>query len=139
MREDDIPEILKIERASFSSPWSGAAFYQESIKHYALSKVAVSRDKIVGYVCVNIIFDDCHVLNLAVHPDFRRQRIATRLMEEILRESKERGCRFFYLEVRVSNAGARSFYERFGFEVSRIRKSYYSSPIEDAVIMVLRI
>lgn len=139
MREQDIPEILKIERMSFSTPWSEAAFYQEIRKQYALSKVAVWNSWVVGYMCVNMIFDDCHVLNIAVHPDFRRQKIATELMEDILNESKKRGCRFFYLEVRASNIGARTFYERFGFRVAGFRKKYYGSPEEDATLMVLRV
>jgi len=138
MRERDIPEILRIERLSFSSPWSAAAFAQEVRKQYALSRVAVSGERVVGYVCVNIIFDDCHILNLAVHPDFRRQAVGTVLMEEALNRSREKGCRFFYLEVRLTNSGARAFYERFGFKVAGMRKQYYSAPVEDAVLMVLR-
>ena len=138
MRERDIPEILRIERLSFSSPWSASAFAQEVRKQYALSRVAVSGERVVGYVCVNIIFDDCHILNLAVHPDFRRQAVGTVLMEEALNRSREKGCRFFYLEVRLTNSGARAFYERFGFKVAGMRKQYYSAPVEDAVLMVLR-
>jgi ribosomal-protein-alanine N-acetyltransferase len=138
MHERDIPEILQIERLSFSWPWSAAAFAQEVQKQYAFSRVAVSREKVVGYICVNIIFDDCHILNLAIHPDFRRQAVGTVLMEEALNKSREKGCRFFYLEVRLSNGGARVFYERFGFKVAGMRKQYYSAPIEDAVLMVLR-
>jgi ribosomal-protein-alanine N-acetyltransferase len=139
MREQDIPEILKIERMSFSTPWSEAAFYQEIRKQYALSKVAVWHSGVVGYICANMIFDDCHVLNIAVHPDFRRRKIATELMENILNESKERGCRFFYLEVRASNTGAVTFYESFGFKIAGVRRRYYSSPEEDATLMVLRV
>ena len=138
MRERDIPEILKIERTSFSTPWSGEAFYQEIRKPYALSDVAVSEDRIIGYICVNIVFDDCHILNLAIHPDFRRQGIATALMKEIMDKSRERGCRFFYLEVRASNIGAKTFYERFGFKIAGMRKNYYVSPVEDALLMALR-
>jgi len=124
---------------SFSFPWSEAAFYQEIHKYYALSKVAVLQDKIIGYICVNLIFDDGHILNLAVHPDFRRQGLATRLMEEILNASGEKGCRVFYLEVRGSNTEARTFYERLGFKIAGVRKNYYVSPVEDASLMVLRV
>lgn len=139
MRERDIPAILKIERTSFSTPWSEEAFHQEIRKPYALSKVAVLKDSIIGYICINIIFDDCHILNLAVHPDFRKRGIATALMKEILNELKEKGCRFFYLEVRASNTGAKAFYERFGFNIAGVRKNYYVSPDEDALLMALRV
>jgi ribosomal-protein-alanine N-acetyltransferase len=124
---------------SFSSPWSETAFYQELRKYYALSKVAVLQDKIIGYICVNLIFDEGHILNLAVHPDFRRQGIATRLMEEILKASGGKNCGVFYLEVRGSNTEARMFYERLGFKIAGVRKNYYVSPVEDASLMVLRV
>jgi len=139
MRERDIPAVLKIERTSFSTPWSEEAFHQEIRKPYALSKVAVLEDSIIGYICINIIFDDCHILNLAVHPDFRKRGIATALMKEILNESGEKRCRFFYLEVRASNTGAKTFYERLGFNIAGVRKNYYVSPDEDALLMVLRV
>lgn len=124
---------------SFSSPWSEAAFYQELHKYYALSKVAILQDKIIGYLCVNLIFEEGHILNLAVHPDFRRQGIATRLMEELLKASKRENCSVFFLEVRGSNTEAKMFYERLGFKIAGVRKDYYVSPVEDASIMVLRV
>jgi [ribosomal protein S18]-alanine N-acetyltransferase len=139
LRERDIPEILKIERMSFSSPWSELAFSQEICKPHAFSKVALLQEKIIGYLCVNLIFDEGHILNLAVHPDFRRQGIATKLLKEILNAAGGKGCEVFYLEVRGSNAEARMFYERLGFRIAGVRKNYYVSPVEDASLMVLRV
>jgi ribosomal-protein-alanine N-acetyltransferase len=139
MQEQDIPAIIKIERISFSTPWSEAAFFSEIHKSYSLARVAVSGDTIVGYICVDYILNECHIMNLAVHPDFRRQGIATILLEEVMKELRKKGCRFFYLEVRFSNTGARAFYERFSFRIVGIRKKYYTSPNEDAALMMLRI
>lgn len=139
MQEHDVPEILKIERISFTTPWSEAAFQHEVRKPYALSNVAVSKGKVIGYICANQILDECHIFNLAVHPDFRRQGVGTALMEEALNELKEKGCGFFYLEVRSSNSGAKKFYERFGFRVIGVRRKYYVSPLEDAALMMLRV
>jgi ribosomal-protein-alanine N-acetyltransferase len=78
-------------------------------------------------------------LNLAVHQDFRRRGVGTILLDESLRELKQKGCVFLYLEVRVSNAGAQGFYERFGFTATSRRKQYYANPNEDAVMMMGRI
>ncbi len=61
------------------------------------------------------------------------------LMDEALRELKNRNCVFIYLEVRVSNTGAKEFYEGFGFKPAGIRKKYYASPNEDALLMMGRI
>lgn len=133
----DVPRVLEIERMSFTSPWSEAAFLQEVHKHYALSQVAGFRHEVIGYMCVNYLFDEGHILNLAVHPDFRRQGVAAFLMKDALNILKEKGCRFLYLEVRVSNLAAKTFYERLGFRVVAFRKRYYVSPEEDAALMTL--
>jgi ribosomal-protein-alanine N-acetyltransferase len=137
MQWSDVPQVLKIERASFSTPWSETAFLSEIYNSYSITKVAVSENEVVGYICVNYLIDEGHILNLAVHPDLRRKGIATALIEKGLDELKERGCKSLSLEVRVSNHDAIQFYERFGFRTMGFRKDYYTYPREDAVLMVL--
>ncbi len=139
MQVSDIPDVLQIEYMSFTTPWSKNAFLNEINKLYSLTKVAVLGDTIIGYICVNYIIDEGHILNLAVHPDFRRRGIATKLFEDVLNELKEIDCRYLYLEVRVSNLEARKFYEHLGFRVMGVRKDYYTYPIEDAVTMMRRL
>jgi ribosomal-protein-alanine N-acetyltransferase len=136
MQATDIPEVIEIERMSFTTPWSENAFLKEIHKLYSLTRVAVLGDKVIGYICANYIMDEGHIMNLAVHHNFRRRGIGTKLVEEILDELKENDCRYIYLEVRFSNLRARNFYERFGFRVAGIRRNYYTSPIEDAALMM---
>jgi ribosomal-protein-alanine N-acetyltransferase len=137
MQPSDITEILEIERISFTTPWSELAFLNEMYDPHSIAKVAVLKNNITGYICVKQISDEGHILNLAVHPDFRRHGIATVLVGEVLDELREKGCKYLYLEVRVSNLAARKFYERFGFKVVGVRRKYYTSPEEDAVVMML--
>ncbi|HBG92028.1 MAG TPA: ribosomal-protein-alanine N-acetyltransferase [Nitrospiraceae bacterium] len=139
MQESDLPSIVKIERLSFSTPWSETSFFNEIYKQRSIPKVAVIDDRIAGYICANHVADEGHILNLAVHPDFRGKGIANTLVENILEELKENACRFLYLEVRASNNAARKLYEGFGFSVVGTRKEYYTEPKEDAVIMMLRL
>ncbi len=139
MQPSDIPEILEIESISFTTPWSETAFLKEIHNPYSITRAAVLEDDVIGYVCANYIIDEGHILNLAVHPDFRRCGIGTALMKKVLSELKERGCRLIYLEVRSSNLIARRFYESLGFGIIGIRKDYYTSPKEDAVVMMLKL
>ncbi|MEW6162266.1 MAG: ribosomal protein S18-alanine N-acetyltransferase [Nitrospirota bacterium] len=139
MHASDIPEVLRIERMSFTTPWSEAAFFNEIHDPYSITKVAVLEDEVIGYICVNHMINEGHILNLAVHPDLRRRGIATALVEEVLDELRGKGCRSLYLEVRISNLGARRFYERLGFRPVDVRRDYYTFPREDAVIMMLEL
>ena len=88
---------------------------------------------------MNYLHHESHIMNLAVHPDFRRRGIATLLMHETMRELKKRECVFLYLKVGVSNTGAQKFYELFGFKIETIRKKYYGNPDEDALLMMGRL
>jgi [ribosomal protein S18]-alanine N-acetyltransferase len=139
MMASDIPHVLKIEQVSFSTPWSETAFFNEVYRPYSLSKIAALEGNIIGYICANYVIDEGHILNLAVHPDFRRSRVGTQLIEDLLEEMKKADCRYIYLEVRLSNIDARKFYECFGFKVIGTRKNYYVSPNEDAIIMMHRL
>jgi len=136
MQSRDIKTIMEIEQSSFTAPWSELSFFNEVYHANSLAKVALLDNSVVGYICTRHVLDEGHILNLAVHKDFRRRGIATELMQRVLEELKEKGCRLLYLEVRVSNIDAIKFYERFGFKVASFRRKYYSSPNEDAALMM---
>lgn len=139
MRVDDLPEVLAIETNSFKTPWSETLFRNEIFKTIAVSRVAKINGKVVGYLCANVIIDEGHIHNLAVHPDYRRLGIASHMIKEMIDVMRENNCRSIFLEVRVSNEEARKMYEKFGFSLLGTRKNYYISPVEDAVVMVLRL
>jgi ribosomal-protein-alanine N-acetyltransferase len=139
MEEEDVPAVAAIERNSFSLPWSDTSFLNEIRKEHGISRVAVVGDTVVGYVSAESVLDEGHILNLGVHPEYKKRGIATALVENILEELKLRACRFLYLEVRASNFVAKKLYQGFGFSVVGRRKNYYVAPNEDAVIMMLEI
>ncbi len=138
MTVEDLEEVLEIERSSFSTPWSATSFFNEIKNPRSLSKVARLGGRIVGYLCASRIIDEGHILTFAVHPEFRKLGIASVLIRDILEHLKGEGCRFVFLEVRASNSGARKIYEKFGFRELGIRKNYYLTPVEDAIVMVLK-
>jgi [ribosomal protein S18]-alanine N-acetyltransferase len=139
MRIQDLPEIQEIESISFSTPWSETLFRNELSKNISVCRVARVDGKMAGYLCGEVIIDEGHILNLAVHPEHQGKGIASHLIQEMLGIMRERNCRSVFLEVRISNEQARHIYEKFGFALLGERKDYYVSPVEDAVILVLRL
>lgn len=140
MRAEDLDEVLAIERASFTMPWSRGAFLYE-IQQNRVARCRVMREggRIVGYVCVWEIADEIHVTNLAVHPTHRRQGLARTLLGGLLADAQARDIRLVVLEVRPSNREAIALYESFGFRVTGRRRGYYYDTGEDALIMEARL
>ena len=140
MRLEDLDEVLAIERASFSMPWSRGAFlYELQQNRVARCRVMRQGGGIVGYLCVWEIADEIHVTNVAVHPTRRRQGIARTLLAGLLAEAQARDVRLIVLEVRPSNREAISLYGSFGFRVTGRRRGYYYDTGEDALVMEARL
>jgi len=139
MEERGIDEVLDIENKCFTSPWTRDAFKQELklewSKIFVAQKSIQDRKKIVGYICFWLIDREVHILNIAIHPNFRRREIAKSLIESSLEFSIREGAKLATLEVRKSNLPAISLYKKFSFEVKGIRPGYYSDNFEDAIIM----
>jgi len=90
---------------------------------------------VCGYIGFWIVFEELHVLNVAVHPDWRRRGVATRLVRTVFESAIAKGVTRGLLEVRASNLPAQRLYTRFGFQVIARRSGYYTQPMEDALIM----
>ncbi len=137
----DLPRIIEIERLAFPSPWTLASFERELTLPFSRIMLAIPAEAgaapIAGFLCRWLIADECHVLNIAVHPDSRRLGIGTVLLGEAISEAKSAGAGVVTLEVRRSNLPARQLYRKFEFEERRLRRHYYG-PGEDAIIMELR-
>ena len=136
MTLDDVPDVHRIERASFPVPWPDYAFRQEietnRLAHYLVVRAG---GKVVGYGGLWMMVDEAHITTFAVLPDWRRQGIGARLMLAMMELATELQARVATLEVRLSNDAARGLYARFGFRPVGIRPRYYSDNGEDALIM----
>ena len=135
MSEEDLEQVCKIENETFTSPWSYHSYEQVINNENNLFLVAENKGVIVGYCGYMGVLDEGQITNVAVKKEYRGKNIGYRLMESLLHGGIERGIRAFTLEVRVSNEKALNLYERLGFIREGIRKNYYMSPKEDAVIM----
>ena len=136
MALSDLDSVLSIERASFPTPWSRAAFVYE-LKQNRAARCWVARiaGELVGYLCLWEVGSELHITNLAVRPAWRRQGVARTLLGEILADARQRRLTLAFLEVRPTNWEAQALYERFGFQVIGQRKGYYADTGEDALIM----
>ena len=136
MRPEDLDEVLTIERASFSMPWSRGAFLYE-MEQNRVARCWVGREagRVVGYLCLWEVAGELHITNIAVHPTVRRQGIARTLLGGVLDDARQRGLRIVVLEVRPSNAEALGLYDSFGFRVVGRRRGYYYDTGEDALVM----
>ena len=132
----DLDAIERIERVSYPTPWSRSMFATELAKPSSLSLGAVDESgALIGYLVLSKYVDAWHVMNVAVAPEWRRHGVATALLTRLLAETRHDAQRGYTLEVRVSNVGAISLYERFGFRPKGVRRGYYTDNREDALIM----
>lgn len=134
MRDHDLDAVMAVEVASFHTPWTKNDFAGELVNPLALYLVA-DEDGVVGYVGSWIIFDECHITNIAVSPEARKQGIGEMLLKTLIETAEEKGVIATTLEVRPSNAPAIHLYEKYGFTVEGVRKRYYADTGEDALIM----
>jgi len=141
MVKEDLDQVLAIEQASFTMPWSRNLFLSE-FRNAPVSLMLVARSPqepraIEGYIVCWIVADELHILDLATEPARRRNGIARYLVLAAIRHGEERNVGRAFLEVRASNEAALKLYEGLGFIRSLVRKGYYDLPVEDAVVMSL--
>ena len=135
MKAEHVPQVAQLEKICFADPWSEMSIAAELQSIWSYWLVAVRDDLVVGYIGSQSSIDEADVMNVAVHPDFRRQGIAEQLIENLIAELKNRGSHALMLEVRASNAPAIALYEKLGFHQVGLRKNYYRNPKEDALIL----
>lgn len=139
--ESDLGEIMVIEGACFHSPWTRQNFVEEFRNSDLSIPLGIEYDKkIIAYAFIWILLDECHLANIAVHPDFRRMGLAKLLIDKIIVIARDRGCAKIMLEVRKSNREAIELYVKYGFFKVGVRKNYYNDGFlrtEDAILMDL--
>jgi len=136
MENRDVDAVLAIQLASPEAAQWIATDYDFANRPATSALIAEQSSRIVGFIAARNVLDEMEILNIAVHPDSRRQGVATGLLLVALKRGADQGAKKVFLEVRASNAAAIQFYERHSFRISGRRTRYYSSPVEDAVILV---
>ena len=139
MLRGDVSDVHAIEEDSYPFPWSRGIF-SDCLRVGYRCHVLTEDDEVRGYAIVSYALDECHLLNLCIHPERRRAGLAGILLEHLLREARLAVTSRMFLEVRPSNQAAMALYRRYGFRVIGRRPGYYPDEggREDAMIMVYR-
>ena len=135
MNSGHVAPIAELEKICFSDPWSEKSIASELSNKLAFWLVATEGERVAGYIGSQTVMDETDMMNVAVHPDFRRQGIAEALVNGLVEHLKTVGSRCLTLEVRASNAPAIALYEKLGFSEIGRRRNYYRNPREDALIL----
>ena len=133
--QNHLPSIMEIENASFAAPWSQKGMMSELESSDVLFLTAIDGETVAGFGILHCFGEEAEIFNLAVRPDRRGQGIGRMLLEGLCRTADTGEVQNIYLEVRESNAAARSLYTELGFRNVGRRRNYYDSPREDALLM----
>lgn len=136
MRLEDLAAVMEVERAAYEFPWTRAIFRDcLRVGYYCFVYEAVTG--LAGHGIVSIAAEECHLLNICVHPDYQRRGLGRSLVNFLLMFARRKNAQVALLEVRVSNVGAYKLYTQLGFDEIGIRKDYYPARFgrEDAIIL----
>lgn len=143
-KQDELAEeLLQTAEAGFEkgSPWKKTHFYHtlEAVNSIIFIATAGPEDKIVGLLIASISAGESDIYMIVVDEEFKQNRIGYQLFQHLIEHCRKEEVESIFLEVRISNKPAIALYESLGFEQLNIRKAYYSSPIEDAIVMLLKV
>ena len=127
-------DIFELEKECFPNEFWSLSLIEKDMSHSSYF-VAKHNNEVVGYICVSYVLDEAELTRIAVKTSYRRNGIATLLIESSKEFLAQNGCKTLILEVRSSNLSAQALYHSMGFDTYAVRKNYYHSPIEDAVLM----
>ena len=135
MNHCHVSQVAALEKICFRDPWSEKSIAYELTNQLSHWIVAEEDGVVLGYVGSQSVIDEADMMNVAVHPDYRRKGIAEALVNTLVERLQKMGSHCLTLEVRASNVTAITLYEKLGFSEIGRRKNYYRNPREDALIL----
>lgn len=135
MTEKDISSVAALEAKVFSDAWTERSVHETYCQSQAFITVAESEGELVGYCIVYYVLDEGEIARIAVDEKMRRQGVGRGLLDYTCEICVRNQIEHLLLDVRESNKSARAFYKQYGFVEDGIRKNFYESPKENAVLM----
>lgn len=138
MTKEHLDKIKENLKEDFDEFWNENVLKNE-LENPA-STYIVAKDEqnnIVGYAGIWQPIDEAHITNIVTKKDKRRNKIGTKMLEELIKIAKEKKLKDITLEVNVNNIPAINLYKKYNFKEVGIRKKYYNNT-DDAIIMTLK-
>lgn len=132
MSRRDMPEVLEIENQSFEFPWIEEDYINCMSQRNCIGMVAEHDGRIVGVMIYELLKSKLHVLNFAVHPEFRRQQVGSQMVDKLIFKLTQQRRSEIVLEVRERNLAAQLFFKRCGFWSTGVIRGHYEDTDEDA-------
>lgn len=137
LSRDFVDPVAEIEAECFSVP-----FTKKDISEYLENGlwqffVATENGQVLGYISFRLVFDECHICNVATATEARRRGVGSLLVDYLITYAKGQGVSKYFLEVRESNLPAIELYKKFGFAPVGVSKNHYTKPKENAILMNL--
>ena len=135
MREQDLAQVMAIESALYTHPWTRGNFADSLRAGYECRSYRV-QGELIGYFVLLAAAGEAHLLNLSIAEAHQRRGYGTALLNEATALARKLGAKDLFLEVRPSNRGAQELYYRYGFRKIAVRRDYYParSGREDALV-----
>lgn len=138
-KKEELVQIAALEAQNFSDAWSLRVLEETYEQKEASILAALTDSGIAGYCIEYTVLDETEIARIATDEAHRRMGIGSALIQYLMEKARKTKCTRILLDVRKSNLSARTFYEKQGFGEDGVRKNYYDTPKEDAVLMSYRV
>ena len=138
MAERDLDEVMAVESAIYTHPWTRGNF-ADSLRAGYECRVLRLGPELLGYFVLMVAAAEGHLLNLSIAAAYQRAGHGAWLLAQAAERARKLRARSLFLEVRPSNRGAQALYTRFGFRKVAVRRGYYPAHTgrEDALVLAL--
>jgi ribosomal-protein-alanine N-acetyltransferase len=136
MSEADLADVVRIERASYTFPWTEGIF-RDCVRVNYFCRVVEIGGVIVGHAVMSVGAHEAHLLNVCIEQAYRCRGIGARLLSHLLRAAAAAGAAEAFLEARPTNLSAIRLYQSLGFIQIGVRRGYYQAigGREDAIVL----
>ncbi len=137
----DMPEVFAIEHLSHEHPWTEDDFLRCLRQRNCIGMIAEEHGRdplpVLGFMVYELHKSKLHVLNLAVHPAWRRREVGRQLVLKLASKLSDHRRTRLTLHTRETNLAAQLFLRTQGFRAVRVLPGFYDDTAEDAFLIAV--